>query len=104
MTTGVKKFKAISTESLHAWKQSYHNHYRRNWAKRYCSGERLEVMKSHGYGLPEGIANGSGGIISGIQDAVHAMLRRRRRITHPRWILRQHRDYLRNFGFDVSWR
>lgn len=103
-TTGVKKFKTISAESLHAWEKSYHNFYRRNWAKRYCSGERLEVMKSHGYALPESITNGSGGIISGILDATHAMLRRRRRITHPRWVARQHQDYLRDFGFDVSWR
>ncbi|MGA0900824.1 MAG: sulfotransferase family protein [Luteolibacter sp.] len=103
--TGTHKFSQVSTDSLEGWHDAYHNLYRTHWARNYVRDKRADIMKSMGYELPDGIAKSSKlGLPSLLRDWAKAWVRRRRRITKPKWVERSRKHYRETHEVDVMWK
>ena len=105
--TGVLKYRKVSAASREAWTGEFDNWYRRAWARRYVSGERVGWLKDLGYELPDGIADAPpwrGSMWGGLTDWVSARRRIHRRLRKPTWLPRFARRFRREHGYEISFR
>jgi hypothetical protein len=102
--TGVKKYSVVSVDSRDVWIKAYNNWFRRGWARRYFSGERLVSMKRHGYELPNewGVCDPVQNLMAGLKDWVSYHRRLRKRLRYPKWERQFLRRFRRKHGYDVS--